>query len=96
MRHIIEGVRWARKPVSFDEVEPTFIPQRVREAISGLPVVSVPDHVGPFTDLLEAVPMLPIDPSVTTVFVLERGDERFLVNTSGYGYCRYVARVGES
>lgn len=88
---------WTRKARSFEEVDAVVTPAQIKALLGDetLQVLNAPElwNVG------NAHPMHDWDKTPTgepIVFILVLDGERmYLVNTEGYTYCRYIARIME-
>lgn len=78
------NIPYGRKEESWDSRSiPDVTSEAALLALRGLPVYSA-----------EATPMLDIPADRPQYFIVERPNgDRFVVNTEGYNYCRYVARI---
>jgi len=81
-----------RKPSDFADVRSTIffdtIPEADRAAFKMLDFVDAHNEgiTNPFSDIAEVW-------ADTQYFILQVGSELYFVDTQGYNYCRYVARI---
>lgn len=81
-----------RKPSSFADVKSTIffntIPEADRAAFKLLDFVDAQTEgiTTPFSDIADVL-------ADTQYFILQVGSELYFVDTQGYNYCRYVAKI---
>lgn len=89
-KHWSRRLRWSRKPGDWDEIGMVNVTD-LTNALAGerLPVFSASelwavDEMHPMHDFALEVPQF---------FLLYKGSARYVVDTQGYTYCRYITRV---
>lgn len=85
----LRRIPWTRKPGSFEDVDVVTV-DALRSDLGGikLPVFSVSDLWGD-----EPHPMEDFKRETPQHFFLYEGPRRYVVDTQGYTYCRYMVRV---
>jgi len=86
-----DAIDWTRKPMTWDEITDVEIPEDLQARVDSLPHIELDgdDLPGPDANLEDYVP----DYRGDILFVLVIGGARFLINTEGYEYARYAARI---
>lgn len=94
----IDLIEMARKPGHFDNIKEA-VPYATIATLRNVPSLRVDqvyphgtDCITPYTEFRDSF-ALTCDNHQVYVFMLNVGGRLYLVNTEGYNYCRYVARV---
>lgn len=78
-----ESIKWARKAVNWEDVD-RYTTKLAPEILSKLKVYQYPTVVAPDKNFNFEPPQY---------FIYVRGKKRYLINTEGYNYPRYIVRV---
>ena len=86
IKDIVARTRFTRKPVYLSEVfTETFLSKEEIELLEKIEHSDIINHFI-YYDFKKTPPK---------VFILKKNEEMFLVNTEGFNYCRYVAKIVE-